>query len=82
MPVKHLSLEEIASRKEKGLCFNCDEKFSCRHKCSSKFFLLIASNDHHQEGDLVMDPFPDVLDSTDSPLAQISLHALSGHLAP
>ena len=44
-PLKRLSPEEIAMHREKGLCFNCDEKFSRGHRCSSKFFLLIAEAD-------------------------------------
>ncbi|KAI6694883.1 hypothetical protein NL676_022593 [Syzygium grande] len=29
LPVKHLSAEEMQVRRDKGLCFNCDEKFGC-----------------------------------------------------
>lgn len=39
--VKRLSWEEIQKRREKGLCFNCDEKFVPRHKCMvTQAFLL------------------------------------------
>lgn len=31
--LKKLSLEEMMARHEKGLCYNCDEKFSIGHKC-------------------------------------------------
>jgi len=39
---RKLSLEERVVRREKGLCFNCDEKFSPNHNCKARFFLLIV----------------------------------------
>jgi len=52
-PMKRLSPKEIASRQERGLCFTCDEKYHCGHKCASKVFLIIA-----EKGDA---PNPDIL---------------------
>ena len=43
--VKRLSPEELASHRERGLCFYCDNKFTRGHRCSSRFFLLIADDD-------------------------------------
>lgn len=77
IPIKRLSPEEMASRQERGLCFNCNKKFSRGHKCPSKFFLLIVDNDDYQESDLSTD----MLVSTQPQQAQISLHAMSVHLA-
>ena len=37
---KRLSPEEITSRREKGLCFTCDEKYHRGHRCSA----LISDN--------------------------------------
>lgn len=45
LPFKRLSPEERAVHREKGICFNYDEKFSHGHKCSSKLFLLIADEE-------------------------------------
>ena len=45
MPLKFLSLEEVASRREWGLCFNCDKRFHRGHKCASHVFLLIADEE-------------------------------------
>jgi len=39
LPFKRLSQAEMQSRREKGLCFNCDEKFSPGHRCK-KLFLI------------------------------------------
>jgi len=38
---RKLSTEEMASRREKCLCYNCDETFIPQHKCKGCFFLLI-----------------------------------------
>ncbi|CAJ2668471.1 uncharacterized protein LOC123905356 [Trifolium pratense] len=82
---KRLSPTEMAQRREKGLCFNCDEKFRPGHKCSSRFFILITDDDidpdltHIDPNSAAQpDPKPDLEPSQ----AQISFHALSGHLAP
>ena len=45
IPLKRLSSEELVSRRERDLCFNCDEKFHHGHKCSSRVFILIAEDD-------------------------------------
>lgn len=45
MPLKFLSLEELASRHERGLCFNCDKRFHHEPKCASRVFLLIADEE-------------------------------------
>ncbi|GJT16234.1 reverse transcriptase [Tanacetum coccineum] len=41
LPIKRLSPTEMAARREKGLCFNCDEIFSPGHRCKSKQFLCL-----------------------------------------
>lgn len=35
----------MAERREKGLCFNCDQKRSRNHKCKGRFLLLVAEED-------------------------------------
>lgn len=46
-------------RKAKGLCFNCDEKFSPSHKCANKTLLLLQWDDDsvdnsYQEGTKIL----------------------------
>lgn len=45
VPLKRLSLDKLASRRERGLCFNCDEQFHRGHKCASRMFLLITDEE-------------------------------------
>ncbi|KAK9161050.1 hypothetical protein Syun_007391 [Stephania yunnanensis] len=44
-PLKRLTQAEMAARREKGLCYNCDEKFIPDHKCKNKQLLCIWPND-------------------------------------
>ena len=91
IPLKHLTPAEMASRRERGLCFNCDEKFMRGHRCASRFFVLIADlepPDETPQPNLSNtnpnpDPNPQPDDPTrpEPPQAQISFYALSGHSA-
>lgn len=84
MPLKRLSPKEVASRRERRLCFNYDEKFTRGHKCASRFFLLIADedNDYGDENPKItpLPQMPKDSPQTNPPQAQISFYALSGHL--
>ncbi|XP_061344472.1 uncharacterized protein LOC133290409 [Gastrolobium bilobum] len=42
VPFKKLSNEELAKKRELGICYTCDEKWNSRHKCKSKLFLLVG----------------------------------------
>ena len=79
IPFKRLTLTELALRREQGLCFNYDEKYSCGHKCASSLFLFVTEEDEYAQE---IDPGPSLSTlppfSQDSSLAQISLHALFG----
>ena len=40
-PIKHLSKTEMQARREKGLCYNCDEKFNRVHRCVQQNLYLL-----------------------------------------
>lgn len=66
----------MEARKEKGLCFNCDEKFTKGHRCPAKqLYLLIGEEEEADEEE-------DAKQLDDDPLTleemQISVHALAG----
>ncbi|WVZ13617.1 hypothetical protein V8G54_011183 [Vigna mungo] len=85
---KKLTHEEMLARHEKGLCYNCDEKFSPSHKCKGRFFLLVAiDEDDDVQGEpsrLEADPSMLNLEGVDlgQSEAQISFNALAGLPAP
>jgi len=84
LTVHRLTPEELASRHEKGLCFSCDEKFHRRHKCAPKVHLLIAEDDDPNDPSLIEsgDPTSYPIDGPDPLAAHISLHSLTGLVAP
>ncbi|MCH91062.1 transposon Ty3-G gag-pol polyprotein [Trifolium medium] len=81
---RQLSAAEMDERREKGFCFNCDERFSRNHRCKARFLLLIADDDddslelNHQE---LLDEVGSALiglDPGEADPTQLSFHALSG----
>ncbi|PNX94328.1 Ty3/gypsy retrotransposon protein, partial [Trifolium pratense] len=89
--VKRLSPEELQARREKGLCYNCDERYQRGHRCKRLFHLLIVEPEDSTEDATSFhlessDPDPIVVESKTSESepdpAQISLHALMGHTIP
>lgn len=83
---RKLSTEEMASRREKGLCYNCDETFTPHHKCKGRFFLLISDEgfDTDLPNDTISPPPelennpPTIITEPPEQEAQISFHAISG----
>lgn len=68
---KKMSFNEMQVRKAKGLCFNCDEKYTSTHRCQNKRMLLLqweennSVEDHGDNAHLVeIEPPPDGIDDT------------------
>ena len=40
---------ELQARREKGLCFKCDEKFSLGHHCKKELRVLLVHEDEEEE---------------------------------
>lgn len=68
--IKRITPQEMAKRREKGLCYNCDEVYSRGHKCQRPQLYLM-------EGDDMEEPEIEVTLETDSEVG-ISIHALQG----
>ncbi|XP_062114581.1 uncharacterized protein LOC133825687 [Humulus lupulus] len=45
LPVKRLTPAELKDRRDRGVCFTCDEKFSYGHKCKNRMLLLCQEDD-------------------------------------
>ena len=71
----------MQERQEKGLCYNCDEKFTRGHRCVQKKLYLLdvdsppAREIFYDDGDIQQLPAPE-----DQP--KISLHALAEVTTP
>ena len=45
LPIRRLTPAELREKKEKGLCYNCDKKYSSTPRCRSKLLLLMGTDD-------------------------------------
>ncbi|MCI04940.1 hypothetical protein A2U01_0025989, partial [Trifolium medium] len=86
-PIKRLTPAELQARREKGLCYNCDEKYIQGHRCKRSFHLLIVEPEDAESDTstlhLQSEPNAQVeISDTEPDPAQISLHALMGHSIP
>ncbi|OMP09787.1 Retroviral aspartyl protease [Corchorus olitorius] len=51
--VKRLTPAEMQAWRAKGLCYNCDEKYTPGHRCRTIPFLLLQSEDEENSGELL-----------------------------
>ncbi|XP_028220447.1 uncharacterized protein LOC114402121 [Glycine soja] len=83
VPLKRLTPDELASRRERGLCFKCDERYHRGHRCQARVNLLIMDEEERspeEAAPLGLSPEPpDLIDPNE---AQLNLHSLTGPLAP
>lgn len=53
VPFKGLSEAEWKSKREKGLCFRCDEKYSIGHRCKNRELQVMMIYDEEMEEEVV-----------------------------
>nr|GEY81384.1 hypothetical protein [Tanacetum cinerariifolium] len=75
--VKWISPTERQERLNKGLCFNCDNRWVQGHKCPCRFLLLITDKDD-DPGEVATDEGDDAVESGDISI----LNSLFGHGSP
>ncbi|XP_062119217.1 uncharacterized protein LOC133832962 [Humulus lupulus] len=49
LPVKKLTSTEMKDRRDRGLCYTCDEKFNYGHKCKNKMLIMCVQRDEDVE---------------------------------
>ncbi|KAH9745584.1 hypothetical protein KPL70_004126 [Citrus sinensis] len=80
LPIRRLTPAELHDKHEKGLCYNCDQKYSANHRCRSKFLLLMGTDDNEPasfEQELPPESVEEVITGDIS-----SLNALAGQINP
>ena len=81
LPIRRLSSAELHEKRAKGICYNCDQKWSSGHRCRSQYLLLLGTDDEDSEeqleGELTTPPEPGVITGDIS-----SLNALAGQGNP
>ena len=75
-----MTIEELNERKKKGLCFNCNEKFSPSHGCKRLF--LIQANFDDSDKDIEMEIEGDEVVEQTETTPEISFHAMVGTQTP
>ena len=74
-----MSSAKVQHQREKGLCFNCDEKYSPGHKCPNKQYLFLQIV---EDENVIIEPEPPDhnkhLDTIDSLEHHLSFNALKG----
>ena len=76
MPVRRFSPAELKERRDKALCYNCNEKFAPGHRCKKLFFIEACTTE--EDGGVSMEL--ELEEEQETP--GISLHAISGDHVP
>lgn len=75
-PIKKMSTAEMQLRRDKGLCYTCDDKFTWNHKCPNKQYFILQMDDEDDDHSSI--PIPEATDSSFTPSHHISFNALKG----
>ena len=77
-----LTPQQIEEKRAKGLCYNCDNKYSRGHKCGEKKLFYIEGPNEEEEEEPVLEGDKDLDEESHDSQPIISCHALSGFSAP
>lgn len=76
-----MSYAELQDRRAKGLCYNCDEKFSPHHKCSNRRLLLLHWDEELDDNtDVTVETIQESTQSLQQDFQSLSLHAMDSSL--
>ena len=85
-PVKRISPNQMQERREKGLCYFCDEKYQAGHRCNRPRLYLLEGMEFEEEEELkedeVINQIGAVPEGSQAELLRISLHAIAGAPSP
>jgi hypothetical protein len=83
-PTRRLNEAEMKDQRERGLCFNCDEKFHPGHRCKKLFVIEGIYTREEEENDGETDLSAEELEPTaeEFGVPEISLNALTGVSTP
>lgn len=76
-PRKILSISEMRARREKGLCYNCDEPFTPGHKCKTPHIYLLMTEDEEAAYSSSQVDHTNAEDDVDEAV-ELSLNAMAG----
>ncbi|GAU47333.1 hypothetical protein TSUD_101210 [Trifolium subterraneum] len=80
--IKRISPAEMQLRRDKGLCYWCDDKFSFTHKCPNKQLMLLHYDDNDDAPDIEIVTLPPEITTnsltTNLPEHHLSFNAMKG----
>ncbi|XP_026415875.1 uncharacterized protein LOC113311250 [Papaver somniferum] len=81
-PVKKLTYADMRAKREKGLCYNCDELYTKGHKCNKQQLYMIVADDEDavHSGEMGEGSSPQIVELEE--YMEISVHALAGNISP
>ena len=79
--IRRLTLAELKNRRDKGLCYNCDEKFGPGHHCKKLFLIEGSWSDDEEDDGKVLEEIEEKGEEENETVG-ISLHAIAGTQAP
>ncbi|KAA8529666.1 hypothetical protein F0562_034234 [Nyssa sinensis] len=93
VPVQRLSPAQMKERRDKGLCYNCDDKWAPGHRCKSAKLFIMECENSDEEDDIRSTPLaieeggssskqPSLDAQAQGPEPAISIHALAGSPNP
>ena len=77
-----LTPQQIAEKREKGLCFNCDSKYSRGHKCNEKKLFYIEGPSEEEEDEPISKEDKELGEESHDSQPIISCHVLLGFNVP
>ncbi|XP_012857031.1 PREDICTED: uncharacterized protein LOC105976303 [Erythranthe guttata] len=77
-PRKNLTLSEMRARREKGLCFNCDEQYQPGHKCKYTQLYMVMTSAEEEAHLLAMSSMEQVENEEQMENVEVSLNAIAG----
>ena len=78
LPVQKLTPVQMSERRKKGLCYNCDEKWSTNHKCKTMKLYILEEVDLDEDLEHVMEEELELIEENEES-AEITLCALLGN---
>ena len=75
-PLKRLTPTKLKERREKGLCYNCNERFVPGHRCKKLFVIEACSKEEDNDSDMELEELEEI------ETLGIYLHAMCGRDGP
>lgn len=80
--IKRLTPKELQHKRERGLCFRCDEKWMAGHRCKQKELSVLLTQEEDEDGDSGEEEAPVVADAGQSVTPEVSLNSVVGISSP